>query len=79
MFYLRYLCLFAHRGVKYILCCVFCFVCLRLVFCVPNVACLSGLSILDCRSETSLWATSVLPSNENHYCETTKMLLNCFA
>jgi len=48
--YLRYLSLFAHRGVKYILCCVFCFVCLRLVFCVPNVASFSGLSILDCRS-----------------------------
>jgi len=31
--------------------CVFfccCFVCLRLVFCVPNVASFSGLSILDC-------------------------------
>ena len=29
--YLRYLCLFAYNGVQRILCCVFCFVCLRLV------------------------------------------------
>jgi len=28
--------------------CVFCFVCLRLVSCAPNVASFSGLSILDC-------------------------------
>ena len=27
---------------------IFCFVCLRPVSCVPNVASLSGLSILDC-------------------------------
>jgi hypothetical protein len=26
----------------------FCFICLRPVFCVPNVANLSALSILDC-------------------------------
>ena len=32
----------------HILCCVFRFVCLRPVSCVPNVACFSGLSILDC-------------------------------
>ena len=30
MSYLRYLCLFVHSGVQHILCCVFCFVCLRL-------------------------------------------------
>ena len=30
------------------LCCVFCFVCLHPVSCVPNVASFSGLSILDC-------------------------------
>jgi hypothetical protein len=30
--YLRYLCLFAHSGVEHILCCVFLFVFLRLVF-----------------------------------------------
>jgi hypothetical protein len=30
------------------LCCVFYFVCLRPVSCVPNVARFSGLSILDC-------------------------------
>ena len=30
--YLRYLCLFAYSGVQHILCCVFCFVCLRLEF-----------------------------------------------
>ena len=29
------------------LCYVFCFVCLRPVFCVPNVASVSGLSFLD--------------------------------
>jgi len=27
---------------------VFCFACLRPVFCVPNVVTVSGLSILDC-------------------------------
>jgi hypothetical protein len=32
MSYLCYLCLFAYRGVHHILCCVFCFVCLRLVY-----------------------------------------------
>ena len=31
MFYLRYLCLFANSGDQHILCCMFCFVCLRLV------------------------------------------------
>jgi hypothetical protein len=30
------------------LCRVFCFVCLRPVSCVPNVANMSGFSILDC-------------------------------
>ena len=30
--YLRYLCLLAHSGVQHILCCVFCFVSLRLVY-----------------------------------------------
>ena len=30
------------------LCCVICFVCLRPVSCMPNVASVSGLSILDC-------------------------------
>ena len=42
--YLRYLCLFAYSGVQHILCCVFCFVCLRLVSCVPKVASFSELS-----------------------------------
>ena len=32
--YLRYLCLLANSGVQHILCCVFCFVSLRLVSCV---------------------------------------------
>jgi hypothetical protein len=32
MSYLRYLCLFTHSGVQYILCCVFCLVFLRLVY-----------------------------------------------
>ena len=31
MSYLRYMCLLAYSGVHHILCCVFCFVCLRLV------------------------------------------------
>jgi hypothetical protein len=34
MSYLRYLCLLAYSGVQHILCCVLCFVCLRLVSCV---------------------------------------------
>jgi hypothetical protein len=38
--------LFAYSGVQHILCCVFCFLCLRLVFCVPNVTSFSGLPIL---------------------------------
>ena len=38
MSYLRHLCLFAYNYVQYILCCVFCFVCLRLVSCVHNIA-----------------------------------------
>jgi hypothetical protein len=32
------------------LCCILCFVCLRSVYYVPNVANFSVLSILDCRS-----------------------------
>ena len=36
MSYLRCLCLFAYRGVPHILCCVFCFVCLRRVSCVSQ-------------------------------------------
>ena len=48
MSYLRYLCLFVHSGVQHMLCCVFCFACLRLVSCVLNGVSFSGLSILDC-------------------------------
>jgi hypothetical protein len=48
MSYLRYLCLFTFSGVQHILCCVFCFVCLCLVSCVPYVVSFSGFSILDC-------------------------------
>ena len=43
-YYLRYFCLFAYSGVQHILCSV----CLSRVFCVPNVANFSGLSILYC-------------------------------
>jgi hypothetical protein len=41
------LCLFAYSGVQHTLCRVFCFVCLRLVSRVPNVASFFVLSILD--------------------------------
>ena len=45
MFYLRYLCWFAHSGAQHILCCVFvCFVLLC------YVASFSGLSICYCPS-----------------------------
>ena len=45
--YLRYLCLLMHSGIQHILCCVFCFVCLRrLVY--PMSASFSGLSSFDC-------------------------------
>ena len=37
---------FAHSDVQHILCCVFCFVCLCLVSCVPNVANISRLSLM---------------------------------
>jgi hypothetical protein len=33
-----YVLCFVYGGVKHIWCCVFCFVCLRLVSCIPNVA-----------------------------------------
>ena len=39
-------CLFVNSGVQHILCCGFCFVFLRRVSCVPNVASFSGLPIL---------------------------------
>ena len=45
---LCFLCLLAYSGVQHILCCVFCFVCLCLVLCVPIVASFSGMSIPDC-------------------------------
>ena len=48
MSYLRYLYLLAYSGVLHISCCVFLSGYFRLVFCVPNVASFSGLSILDC-------------------------------
>jgi len=38
--YVHYLCLFVYSGVQHIVCCVFCFVCLRLC------CSFSGLSIL---------------------------------
>ena len=44
MSYLRYLCLFVHSGVHYVLCWVF----ISSLFCVPCVASFSGLSIFDC-------------------------------
>jgi len=43
--YLRCLCLFTYSGVKHNIVLCFCFVCLCLVSCVPNVATFSGLSI----------------------------------
>ena len=46
MSYLRYLCLFMHSGVQYIVCCVFLF--FFSSFCVPYVGSFSGLSIFDC-------------------------------
>ena len=55
MSYLRYLCLLAHSGVPHILCCCFCFVCLRLVSCVPYVASFSWLFIAP-------WMASVFSS-----------------
>ena len=45
MSYLRYLCLFLYSGVQHILCCIFCFVCLRLVSVVPYLVSFSELSI----------------------------------
>ena len=39
--------LFVYSGIQHILRCDFCFVCLRLELCIPNVAIFSGLSILD--------------------------------
>jgi hypothetical protein len=45
MSYLRYLCLFAHRGVQHILYCVFVLLCL-FSSCVRYVASFSGLSTL---------------------------------
>jgi hypothetical protein len=48
MSYLRYLCLLVHSGVKHMLCCVFCFVSLRLVPCVPYVASFFEFSFFDC-------------------------------
>jgi hypothetical protein len=47
MSYLRHLCLLTYSGVQHILCCVSCFVCLRLVFYVPNVVSFSGLSNMN--------------------------------
>jgi hypothetical protein len=44
MSYLHYLCLFVHIA----LCICVCFVCLRVVSCVPDVASYSGLFIRDC-------------------------------
>jgi hypothetical protein len=46
--YLRYLCLLVRSCIQHLLCFVFRCVCLRLVFCLSNVASVSGLSILDC-------------------------------
>ena len=40
--------LFAYSSVQHILCCLYCFVCICIVFCLTNVAGFSGLSIRDC-------------------------------
>jgi hypothetical protein len=56
MSYLRYLCLLTYSGVQHILCCVSCFVCLRLVFYVHNVASYSGLSNRDCQNTIQIIA-----------------------
>jgi hypothetical protein len=42
---LRHLCLLVYNGVEHILCSVFCFICLRLVVCAPNIASFSVLVI----------------------------------
>jgi len=48
MSYLRYFGLLAYSDVHHMLCCIFVFVCLHLVFCVPIVVSFSGLSIFYC-------------------------------
>jgi hypothetical protein len=47
MSYLRYLCLFAHRGVQHILCCVFVLLCFSTCY-VHYIVSFSGLSIVKC-------------------------------
>jgi hypothetical protein len=61
MSYLRYMCLFVYSDVQHILCCVFCFVCLRLVSRVTNVASFSGLSLstVVCRLAHVLFTLNV--------------------
>ena len=60
MSYLSYLCLLAHSGVQHILCCVFCFVCLRLVH--PRLP-----VSLDCPLliDSSVSLTFILYSNDH--------------
>ena len=61
MSYLRYMCLFVYSDVQHILCCVFCFACLRLVSRVTNVASFSGLSLstVVCRGTHVLFTLNV--------------------
>jgi hypothetical protein len=55
---MSHLCLYS--GVQHILCCVFYFVCLHPVSCVPNVASFSGFSILDCPFGFSNFYVSII-------------------
>jgi len=84
MSYLSYLCLFTYSGVQHISCCVFSFVCLRFLFCVPNVPSFSGLSILfpaavgldkmaitDNYNETYMIGTTLKYHNETYMIGTT--------
>jgi hypothetical protein len=70
MSYLRYLCLFVHSGVHYVLCWVF----ISSLFCVPCVASFSGLSIFDCPFG-NVYLRSVVPDCRVRYVTIRVLLL----
>jgi hypothetical protein len=59
--YLRYLCLFVYSGVQHMLSSVFCFVCLRIVSCVPNVA---NFFLIVTSVFSNIYLTQVLTTKE---------------
>jgi hypothetical protein len=66
-----------YGGIQHILCCVFCFVCLRLVSCVLNVSSFSGMSIHDCPFSFYNFYCQYIDQSSSGTCKHNRFRLSC--